>query len=144
MPSQAQDIFTPFELRQMTNDPETNPALSTFAEKIEPPLAEALKTVHLAGILSSQCVGSSPNRAILDPYVAEHIARATSTERSDANFLARRVFQGLTYVDVAQLCAGIDYLFGPKGVLLANAVTKGSGKMKLFGDRQSNPYIVVP
>jgi hypothetical protein len=139
-----QSVFTPYELRHMTNDPETNPTLSDFADKIEPPLAEALKNVQLAGIVSSKCLGATLVRATLDAYVAQHITRASAADRADAAVIAHRKFQGLTYVDVASLCAGVDYLFGPKGAVVPNAVKAGTGKSKLDGAGPDNPYVVLP
>jgi len=128
----------------MTNDPQTNPALATFAEKITPPMAEALRVVELAGLASDQCNGAQANWRTLKPFMEKNLSHANPEEASDAKFLAHRPFQNLTFVDVAYRCAGLDYLFGPKGVVLPNAVTMGAGTTKTPGDSELNPYVKVP
>jgi hypothetical protein len=124
-------VFTPFELRRMTNDPATNPELETFAEKIDDPAAEAEKVIKLAAFVAGRCVGSRRNGDVIQNYVAKYISRLNVDQKKEAELKAQHFFIQIDYVEEAELCAGIDYLFGPKGVLLPDAVTPGIGEMNL-------------
>jgi hypothetical protein len=132
-------IFTPFELKRMTNDPATNPALADFAEKRDDPAAEAQKALDLAAFVSKACIGARENTAIIKSYAKARLSGLDPEKKKDAAFKARRLFDNLDYVDEAELCAGIDFLFGPKGVLLPNAVNSGSGEMDLAPFIRDNP-----
>lgn len=137
--SSYQAVFTPFELRQMTNDPDTNPTLAKFAEKLGDPAAEAEKVVKLAQEISQTCIGSHLNAGVLQKYQAVHLSNLNSNHSKNAEFQAQRLFTNMTYVDVAELCAGVDYLFGAKGTLLPDAVTLGTGEMDLEPFIRANP-----
>jgi hypothetical protein len=132
-------VFTPFELRRMTNDPATNPTLAKFAEKLDDPAAEAEKIIKLADFVSWSCIGVRQNSNVLRKYRADRLTGLKPDELEEAEFKTHRMFFELDYVDEAELCAGISYLFGRKGALLPNAVTLGTGEMDLDPFLRANP-----
>ena len=134
--------FTPFQLKRMTNDPKTNPELGAFPEKLDNPAAEAIAIAKLAALLAGDCRGAKANENLLRRYVATKFSGLSSGQFEDANFQANRRFQGFDFVELTQLCAGIDWLFGPHGSLLPNAVSPGSGEVDLgAAPAQFNPYV---
>ena len=128
----------------MTNDPATNPTLNKFAERLDDPAAEAEKVIKLIDWVSRSCIGARQNDNVLQKYRTERLTSLKPNEREEAEFKAQRVFFELDYVDVAELCAGIDYLFGTKGALLPNGVTRGTGEMDLAPFLQANPGHLLP
>jgi len=134
--------FTPFQLNRMTNDPKTNPALATFSEPLDDPIAEALKIVKLAGLMAGNCIGSKINSPLVRSFIKEKLSGLSKDKIEDSRFKADHTFQGMDFVDLAQLCAGIDYMFGPSGRLLPSAVTAGVGEMDLGPTgSDNNPYL---
>lgn len=67
----------------------------------------------------------------------------TPEQLKAAAFEGGSALRSFNYQDLAHLCAGIDYQFGPKGVLIAGAVSTGKGEPKYPFDPR-NPYFRLP
>jgi hypothetical protein len=128
----------------MTNDPKTNPMLSKYEEKLPSAAEETLKNVTLAEIASYSCVDAAPDMGRLHKYADPVLRSLSQDDLKETKFQVRRQFQGLDFNDVAEICAGLDYLFGPAGVLISNAVSKGSGQLRMDGPPPTRPLFDFP
>jgi hypothetical protein len=132
-------VFTPFGLRHMTNDPDSDPELGAVVEKLDDPADEAAKVVELAQWVSQVCVGVRENPSIVQNYQKARLSDLDPEKRKDAAFKAHHLFEYMDYVEDAELCAGVEYMLGPKGALLPDAVTPGTGEMDLSPFLNANP-----
>ena len=128
----------------MTNNPVTNLWLPKFAQKLSDPLANGIRNVMLFSIVNHYCEGVGADRATVTSYIKGlKLEEAAVQQRRDAKFAAEQVLTGLTYEGLAHLCAGVDYMFGPRGILIAGAMTRGTGEPRDAYD-PSNPYMALP
>ena len=135
----ADGPLTPFQLNRMTNDPQTNPTLARFTERLEPAAAEALKNIELVSEVSHHCPGVSVDEDVLRRYSDSKMANVSDDQRKDAQFLADKTFNYLIFSEVEELCAGIDYMFGPNGALIAGVVSKETITPRLASPNTRNP-----
>ena len=126
----------------MVENPEKNYSLAKYTQMPDDKDQAAIKKAMLIYVLSAKCQGASLNKPVVDAFLkASGLTRPTS-KMKDASEAVVSEFRGLDYRDVANLCGGIGFMFGPKGVLLPGAVTKGAGEPKLPFD-ELNPYLVL-
>ncbi len=97
----------------------------------------------LAREIGSECQASRLNKAKVKAYRNSMIGSLPPDAVKAAAFEAGRVLRSFNYEVLAHLCAGIDYQFGPKGVLIAGAVSAGKGEPEYPYDPR-NPYIQLP
>ena len=141
--AQAADKFPPFWRKAMTNDPNTNYFLKKYSAPLDDPAATAVRNIMLARVVGAECQSSRLNKAKIKAYRDRTIAPLTPEQLKAAAFDSGIALRGFGYQDLAYLCAGIDYQFGPKGVLIPGAVSTGKGEPKHRYD-PSNPYFSLP
>jgi hypothetical protein len=128
----------------MTNNPATNQWLPKYAQKLSDPLADGIRNVMLFSIVNHYCDGVTGDRATMTSYIKGlKLEAAGVDQRRGAKSAAEQVLTGLTYEGVAHLCAGVDYMFGPRGILIVGAMKSGTGEPKDAYD-PSNPYMALP
>ncbi|MDE2116124.1 MAG: hypothetical protein KGJ29_14800, partial [Hyphomicrobiales bacterium] len=132
--------FPPSWKKTMTNDPKTNPVLDSFLEKMTDPLAENIRVLKLIKIMGRNCNATTINFIALSNLEVKHIQNHSPDEIKDAELLAGMKFNYMTYQTVIHLCAGIQYMFGPKGALIKNGLLRASPEATR-GPDDNNPYL---
>lgn len=118
--------------KTMTSDPETNYFLRKYSESLPDQMETVVRSTMLFRLLSVGCRGVSFDNSVMDAYVKNSGFFALPIETAkEASRLGAALFDYFDYEALAHLCAGSDYLFGPKGVLLKNAMSKGSGELAI-------------
>ncbi len=97
----------------------------------------------LARVIGVGCQSSRLNEAKVKAYRDRMIGPLTPEQLKAAAFEGGSALRSFNYQDLAYLCAGIDYQFGPKGVLIPGAVSTGKGEPKYPYDPR-NPYFHLP
>lgn len=141
--AQAADKFPPFWRKAMTNDPNTNYFLKKYSAPLDDPAATAVRNIMLARVIGAECQSSRLNKAKVKAYRDRTIGPLTPEQLKAAAFEGGSALRSFNYQDLAYLCAGIDYQFGPKGVLIPGAVSTGKGEPKDPYDPR-NPYFRLP
>jgi len=141
--AEAADKFPPSWRKSMTNDPSTNFFLKKYSAALDDPAATAVRNIVLARELGSECQSSKLNRAKLKAYGDSTLGGLSPDALKAAAFQTGVALRGFDYQDLAHLCAGIDYQFGPKGALIAGVISPGKGEPKRRYD-PANPYIQLP
>lgn len=137
----AADTLPASWAKTTTNDPASNSYLSTAMKPLANPDAETLRVIKLANVLVEFCNGAKLNTNVDKEYKRKTgYSNISGKTFEDAAFLADKSFNFFDYRKLAHLCAGSDYLFGPKGHLVAGLVQGSSGTPKLPYD-PNNPYI---
>lgn len=130
--AEAADKFPPFWRKSMTNDPSTNYFLKKYSITLDDPAATAVRNIMLARVIGAECQWSKLNKAKVKAYRDRVIEPLTPEQLKAAAFEGGSALRSFNYQDLAHLCAGIDYQFGPKGVLIAGAISTGKGEPKYF------------
>ncbi|ATU94542.1 hypothetical protein B5P45_00055 [Phyllobacterium zundukense] len=139
----AQEKYPASWRKTMTNDPVKNTYLSKFSRKLATPEAETLRNLKLSKLAGGACEGSSINKKKGTNYLKSSGYFALKGKAwDDAAFLAESEFRYLDFRSLAHLCAGIDYLVGPHGVLIIDVVSPGTGEPRGSYD-PANPYIRI-
>lgn len=139
----AQEKYPASWRKTMTNDPVKNTYLSKFSRKLATPEAETLRNLKLSKLAGGACEGSSINKKKGTDYLKTSGYFALKGKAwDDAAFLAESEFRNVDFRSLAHLCAGIDYLFGPHGVLMIDVVSPGTGEPRGSYD-PANPYIRI-
>lgn len=141
--AEAADKFPPFWRKSMTNDPSTNYFLKKYSTPLDDPAATAVRNIMLARVIGAECQSSKLNKAKVKAYRDRMIDPLTPEQLKAAAFEGGSALRSFNYQDLAHLCAGIDYQFGPKGVLIAGAVSAGKGEPKYPFDPR-RPYFRLP
>jgi hypothetical protein len=141
--AEAADKFPPFWRKSMTNDPSTNYFLKKYSIPLDDPAATAVRNIMLARVIGAECQWSKLNKAKVKAYRDRVIEPLTPEQLKAAAFEGGSALRSFNYQDLAHLCAGIDYQFGPKGVLIAGAISTGKGEPKYPFDPR-NPYFRLP
>lgn len=141
--AEAADKFPPFWRKSMTNDPSTNYFLKKYSIPLDDPAATAVRNIMLARVIGAECQWSKLNKAKVKAYRDRVIEPLTPEQLKAAAFEGGSALRSFNYQDLAHLCAGIDYQFGPKGVLIAGAISTGKGEPKYPVDPR-NPYFRLP
>lgn len=139
----AAEKFPPFWRKAMTNDPNTNYFLKKYSAPLDDPAGTAARNIMLARVIGAKCQSSKLNRAKFNAYRDSTVGSLSPAEIKAAAFEAGSALRSFNYQDLAYLCAGIDYQFGPKGVLIPGAVSAGKGEPKYAYDPR-NPYFHLP
>src|SRR4051812_43706331 len=106
--------------KTMTNDPATNFALSKYTVDLAEPLQTAERNFIMAKLVGSFCSGAKIQNRKLKKYLAEAgLEDASLATRRAAYDAASITFDQFDYRDLAHLCAGVDFMFGPNGKLAA-------------------------
>ena len=118
--------------------------LRKYSEPLSDPMATAVRNIMLFNVLAKVCRDVKVDRAAADLYIERSGFSTLPREAArDAARLGAAQLDYLDHDDVTHLCAGSDYLFGPHGVLIEGAMSKGSGKPAIRYDPK-NPYLKVP
>lgn len=141
--AEAADKFPPFWRKSMTNDPSTNYFLKKYSITLDDPAATAVRNIMLARVIGAECQWSKLNKAKVKAYRDRVIEPLTPEQLKAAAFEGGSALRSFNCQDLAHLCAGIDYQFGPKGVLIAGAISTGKGEPKYPSDPR-NPYFRLP
>jgi DNA replication protein DnaC len=141
--AQAADKFPPFWRKAMTNDPKTNYFLKKYSAPLDDPAGTAVRNIMLARVVGAECQASRINRARVKAYRDRMIGPLTPEQLKEAAFQGGSALRRFNYQDLAHLCAGIDYQFGQKGVLIPGAVSTGKGEPAHPYDPR-NPYFRLP
>ncbi|WP_292260407.1 hypothetical protein [Mesorhizobium sp.] len=141
--AEAADKFPPIWRKSMTNDPGTNYFLNKYSASLNDPASTAIRNIMLARVVGSECQSSRLSKAKVRAYRDSMLGSLSSDALKAAAFAAGSELRNFDYETLAHLCAGIDYQFGPKGVLIAGAVSSGKGEPRYSYD-QRNPYIRLP
>ncbi|MBZ9891374.1 hypothetical protein LB559_25935 [Mesorhizobium sp. BR1-1-3] len=141
--AQAAEKFPPFWRKAMTNDPSTNYFLKKYSAPLDDPAGTAVRNIMLARVVGAECQASRLNKAKIKAYRDRMIGPLTPEQLKTAAFEGGSALRSFNYQDLAHLCAGIDYQFGPKGVLIPGAVLAGKGEPKYPFDPR-NPYFRLP
>ncbi len=129
--------------RTMTNDPVTNYQLGKFATPLPNPLEEAARILVLVRVLGQTCAGATVDEAALKAQIRRSGLDAVSAQKlAEISARVDAAFAGFDYETLAHLCAGIDHLFGPDGVLGRSLMKPGAGEPKLPFDPR-NPYLRI-
>ena len=130
--------------KTMTNDPSTNFYLAQTLKPLSNKDAETIRVLRLSLIAGNLCLGAAVDRRTGEAYLQRAgYDRIRGKTWDEAAFLADDWFKYFNYRSLAHLCAGIDYIFGPKGKLVPNLVKAGKGEPKGPYDPQ-NPYLRLP
>ena len=130
--------------KTMTNDPSTNFYLAQTLKPLSNKDAETIRVLRLSLIAGNLCLGASINTRTGEAFLQQAgYNRLRGKAWDEAAFLADDWFKYFNFRSLAHLCAGIDYIFGPKGKLVPNLVTAGKGEPKGPYDPQ-NPYLRLP
>lgn len=124
----ATDKFPPFWRKSMTNDPSTNYFLRKYSAPLDDPAATAARKYHAARVIGAECQPSKLNNAKVEACRNRTIDPLTPEQLKAAAFEGGSALRSFNYQDLAHLCAGIDYQFGPKGLLIEGAVSAGKGE----------------
>ena len=141
--AEAADKFPPAWRKSMTNDPSTNYFLKKYSTPRDDPAGTAVRNIMLARVIGASCQSSKLRKAKVKAYRDRMIGPLTPEQLKAATFVGGSALRSFNYEDLAHLCAGIDYQFGPNGVLIAGAVSAGKGEPSYPYD-QRNPYILLP
>lgn len=141
--AEAADKVPPTWRKSMTNDPGTNYFLSKNSASLGDPASTAIRNIMLARVVASECQSARLNKARLKAYRDRMLGSLSPDAMKTAAFTAGSELRSFDYETLAHLCAGIDYQFGPKGVLIAGAVSPGKGEPRYRYD-PSIPYIRLP
>ncbi|MEO5755276.1 MAG: hypothetical protein ABIQ51_00320 [Mesorhizobium sp.] len=141
--AKAEDKFPPFWRKAMTNDPNTNYFLKKYSVPLDDPAGTAVRNIMLARVIGALCQSSKLNRAKVKAYRERTIGSLSPEQLKAAAFQGGSALRSFNYQDLAYLCAGVDYQFGPNGVLIPGAVSAGRGEPNYPYD-QRNPYIHLP
>ncbi len=137
----AKEKYPSFWKKSMVNDPAVNFPLKTFSQPLSNPVSEYIKNIMLANLLSSECTG-----AVIDKKIEKQLRKNVRASQlkgkawDDAMFLANSQFTSFNFQTLAHLCAGIDHLYGPEGVLEKNLMRPGKGEPRHSYD-PANPYL---
>lgn len=124
-------------------DPATNRALQRYTQPLPDRDQETVRTIVLFRLLSAACVGVKADKPAFDAFLRKSgFALLSKDDREVALRLGAAQFDYLDDEAVAQLCAGSDHLFGPHGVLIAGALSTGTGRSKIRHD-PANPYLPI-
>ncbi len=141
--AEAADKFPPFWLKSMTNDPATNYPLKKYSASLSDPASTAIRNIMLARVVASECQSARLSKARVNAYRDSMLGSLSPDEMKAASFMAGSELRSFNYEVLAHLCAGIDYQFGPKGVLIAGAVSPGKGEPRYPYD-PNRPYFHLP
>ena len=141
--AEAADKFPPIWRKSMTNDPGTNYFLKKYSTPLSDPASTAIRNIMLARTVASECQSAQLSKAKVNAYRDSILGSLSPETMKAATFGASSELRNFDYEALAHLCAGIDYQFGPKGVLIAGAVSPGKGEPRYRYD-QRNPYIQLP
>jgi hypothetical protein len=135
--------FPPSWRKTMTNDPATNFYLTKFTADLGDPLQTAARNFVIARLVGSLCQGAK----IAKPKLVKYLASAGMDDAAVAAQRAaydgvRMTFNQFDYRELAHLCAGIEYMFGSKGKLIAGVGKPGKGEPRDAYD-PLNPYLRV-
>ena len=97
----------------------------------------------LARVIGAECQSSRLNKAKVKACRDRMIGPLTPEQLKAAAFGGGSALRSFNYEDLAHLCAGIDYQFGPKGVLIAGAVSAGKGE-PMYPFDPKRPYFRLP
>lgn len=130
--------------RTMTNDPSTNYFLAKITKPLGSKDAELLRTVIVSLVAIKFCKGVSVNDAVAKPFLkANGYYEIRGKAWSDAQFLAKDGLHSFTHRELAHLCVGLNYLFGPSGAMASNLVTFKATEPK-YPYNPANPYPKIP
>ena len=130
--------------KSMVNDPEVNFALKKYSNMPDDQIAAALKKGILLFLVGNLCEGAQINRPQAKAFIDGSGIFPPDDDKRRKEEQVMGDFLGFEYEDLAHLCGGVAYMFGPNGVLIAGAVTPGNGEPKIPYD-EKNPYLrIVP
>jgi hypothetical protein len=131
--------------KTFTNDPATNYALQKYGKPLSPDPEVIFYQNTMIFTLLDLCSGIKLNMKTLNRQYQKDMALVVSEkQKADARFLVSSSFRGFDYKELAQVCAGSSYMYGPKGTLLKDAIVgSGLGKPKFPYDA-NKPYIGLP
>lgn len=141
--AQAAEKFPPFWRKAMTNDPSTNYFLKKYSAPLDDPAGTAVRNIMLARVVGAECQASRLNKAKIKAYRDRMIGPLTPEQLKTAAFEGGSALRSFNYQDLAHLCAGIDYQFGPKGVLIPGLflLVRASRNIPLI---RATPIFVCP
>ncbi|WP_337267616.1 hypothetical protein [Oryzifoliimicrobium ureilyticus] len=139
----AEDIPA-FWRKSMTNDPATNYYLAKSLKPLASNDAQTLRIVKMSLIIRSLCKGASIVPEVGNAFLRQAGYQAIQGEAfKEAAFLADNSFAYFDYRQLAHLCAGSAYLFGPEGHLVKGLIKGGSGEPAIpYGP--NDPYLQLP
>jgi hypothetical protein len=130
--------------RTMTNDPSTNYFLARVVVPLGNKDAELLRTVILSLVAIRYCKDVHVDDTVAQPFLTQNGYYTLRGKKwSDAQFAARDNLRNVTHREIAHLCAGLDYLFGPKGKMAPHLLIFGTTGPKYPFDPR-NQYISLP
>jgi len=141
--AEAADKFPPIWRKSMTDDPATKYFLNKYSASLSDPASTAIRNIMLARVVASECQSARLIKAKVKAYRDSMLGSLSPDAMKAAAFAAGSELRGFDYETLAHLCAGINYQFGPKGVLIAGAVSPGEGEPRDRYD-PGNPYIRLP
>ena len=131
--------------KTMTSDPDVNYFLRKYSEPLSDPMATAARTIMLFRVLAKSCRDVKVNRAAADRYIeGTGFTTLPTGPARDAARLGAAQFDYFDYDALAHLCAGSDYLFGPRGISIKGAMSKGSGELAIPYDPKNLYLRVAP
>lgn len=144
-PGQAATALPDRWRKTMTNDPESNYWLRKFSEPEPDQMVSVVRNIMLFHILSVDCKNVRSNKKKFDSYVQASGFFSLEKETAiDASRQGSALFDGFDYESLAHLCAGADYLFGSRGVLVKNVMSQGTGELAIpYRPDPGNPYLTV-
>jgi hypothetical protein len=121
--------------RSMTNDPATNYYLAKVTLPLGNPDADLLRAVLVSLVAKKWCSGVRLDKAASNRFMKDNGYYAIKGKRRfEAEFLAKNNLIFITEVDIAHLCAGLDFLFGPTGKLSPGLLKFKNTKLRYTAD----------
>lgn len=124
-------------------EPARKAMLERYTEPMEKEAYTALRTLTLAKLVTSRCLGSSFDPDIVRDYIAESgLGRLSSNDVALATSLANADFSYFDLTRLKLVCAAAGHLFGDKGVLVPNLVSSGLG-LPVWSEPRGEHWITV-
>lgn len=118
--------------RTMTSDPDANYFLKAYSGDLATKMATVVRNIMLFRLLSTGCRDVNVSQVIVDRYAKKSgFLELGLEDGKNASRLGAAQFDYFDYDALAHLCAGSDYLFGSRGVLIKDAMSKGSGELAI-------------
>jgi hypothetical protein len=104
--------------KTMTSDPATNSFLKKFSEKSDKPAVQYYRNMYLIALLSGCATLDIRLKTFFEYERSVGFDKFSDKDIKDAKLDVGTFTQGMNVETAAHLCAGGDYLFGAKGVLI--------------------------